>query len=90
MPNVVLVEINVALMKLALRLDTPVVEMKDRVDRPIRSAVLTLAAARQHLSVVVVGIVATQLLADRVAVEISRLLGMCSGAIFIRLLIQRK
>jgi hypothetical protein len=90
MLNVVSVEINVALMKLALRMDTPVVEMQDRVDRPIRSAVLTAAAAPEGSSVVVVGIVVTQLLAGRIAVEISTLLGTCSGAIFIRLFIQRK
>lgn len=77
-------------MTLAPRLDTPVVEMKDRVDRPIRSAVLTVAAVRQHHSrVVAVGSVATQLLPERVAVEISTALGTCSGAIDIRLLIQR-
>ena len=82
MPNVASVEINVALMKLAPRMDSPAVEMKDRVDRQIRSAVLMLAAVHHHhSSVVAVGFVATQPLRERVAVEINTALGICRDAI---------
>lgn len=84
-----LLEINVALMKLVPRLDSPVVEMKDRVDRPIHSAVLTRAAVRHHhLNVVAMDFVAIQLLPERVAVEISTALRTCRDAIDICLLIQ--
>ena len=80
MPNVAPVAINVALIKLARRLDTPVVEMKERVDRQIPSAVMTVPAVHQHrTNVVAVGFVATQLLPERVAVEISTDFGMCKG-----------
>ena len=63
---------NVARIKLAHRLDTPAVGMKERVDRRIRSVVMMVPAVRQHhTSVAAVGFVATQLLPERVAVEIS-------------------
>jgi len=78
--NVVTLEINVALMTPVRHLDTPVVEVKDRVDRPIRSAVMTVPVVRQpHMSVVAVGFVATRLLLERVAVEIRTALGTCMG-----------
>lgn len=72
MPNVVPVEINAVQMKVARRPDTPAVEMKDRVDLPMRRAALTKAAAQTDLSVVVVGFAVTRRdLVERLAVEIS-------------------